>query len=61
MPEYYGCGKHTRRFSCSKIKESVAMHPGTFFAEALKVYVNPFVPNAPFLYPLKTSENLMVF
>ena len=23
--------------------------------------VNPFVPNAPFLYPLKTSENLTVF
>ena len=22
-----------------------------------KVVVNPFVPNAPFLYPLKTSEN----
>ena len=22
---------------------------------------NPFVPNAPFLYPLKTSENLTVF
>ena len=24
-------------------------------------HVNPFVPNAPFLYPLKTSENLTVF
>ena len=23
--------------------------------------VNPFVPNAPFLYPLKTSENVKVF
>ena len=23
--------------------------------------VNPFVPNAPFLYPLKTSENCKVF
>ena len=23
--------------------------------------VNPFVPNAPFLYPLKTSENRKVF
>ena len=23
--------------------------------------MNPFVPNASFLYPLKTSENLMVF
>ena len=20
-------------------------------------YIDPFVPNAPFLYPLKTSEN----
>ena len=24
-------------------------------------WVNPLVPNAPFLYPLKTSENLSVF
>ena len=24
-------------------------------------YLNPFVPNAPFLYPLKASENLTVF
>ena len=23
--------------------------------------LNPFVPNTPFLYPLKTSENLAVF
>ena len=23
--------------------------------------INPFVPNAPFLYPLKTSENLTAF
>ena len=23
--------------------------------------VNPFVPNAPFLYPLKTSENRKIF
>ena len=23
--------------------------------------INPFVPNAPFLYPLQTSENLTVF
>ena len=22
---------------------------------------NPFIPNAPFLYPLKTSENPKVF
>ena len=25
------------------------------------VLINPFVPNAPFLYPLKTSENRKVF
>ena len=26
-----------------------------------KVRPNPFIPNAPFLYPLKTSEKLKVF
>ena len=25
------------------------------------IYINPFVSNAPFLYPLKTSENRKVF
>ena len=25
------------------------------------IYINPFVPNAPFFYPPKTSENLTVF
>ena len=25
------------------------------------LFINPFVPNSPFLYPLKTSENLTVF
>ena len=32
-----------------------------FFAGKLLFALNPFVPNAPFLYPLKTSENLTVF
>ena len=27
----------------------------------LEFIFNPFVPNAPFLYPRKTSENLTVF
>ena len=27
----------------------------------LKYFINPFVPNAPFFYPLKTRENHMVF
>ena len=26
-----------------------------------KTFFNLFVPNVPFLYPLKTTENLMVF
>ena len=29
--------------------------------EARHFSVNPFVPNAPFLYPLKTSENPTIF
>ena len=29
--------------------------------EITKRYFNPFAPNVPFLYPLKTSENLTVF
>ena len=29
--------------------------------ERFLIYINPFVSNAPFLYPLKTSENLTVF
>ena len=29
--------------------------------KAFIILVNPVVPNAPFLYPLKTSENLTVF
>ena len=28
---------------------------------SISAHINPFVPNAPFLYPLKTSENLNVF
>ena len=28
---------------------------------AEKTAFNPFVPNAPFLYPLKTTENRKVF
>ena len=35
------------------------------FSGILNVYsklkINPFVPNAPFFYPLKTAENLSVF
>ena len=29
--------------------------------ESANIAINPFVPSAPFLYPLKTSENRKVF
>ena len=32
-----------------------------FTMDEKKGTINPFVPSAPFLYPLKTSENLTVF
>ena len=32
-------------------------HPETSLAKLQMLQFNPFVPNAPFLYPLKTSEN----
>ena len=31
------------------------------FWKLLKKYVNPFAPNGPFLYSLKTPENITVF
>ena len=33
------------------------LYYGLFYA----LNINPFVPNAPFLYPLKTSENRKIF
>ena len=32
-----------------------------YWSSPFHTIINPFVPNAPFLYPLKTSENLKVF
>ena len=29
--------------------------------EKFRIEINPFIPNAPFLYPMKTSENRKVF
>ena len=37
-----------------KLKKIAGVH---FWVKAIPLF-NPFVPNAPFLYPLKTSENL---
>ena len=33
----------------------------THFATSFTLQINPFIPNAPFLYPLETSENRNVF
>ena len=27
----------------------------------ISIFINPFVPNEPFLFALKTSENLLLF
>ena len=34
---------------------------GHYYSNSANNFLNPFVPNAPFLYPLKTSQNLTVF
>ena len=58
-----------KRFSVVTLRLSQASHAKIFGKkicaetfikierEAPVPFVNPFVPNAPFLYPLKTSEN----
>ena len=45
---------------------SVSDHCEALYIKGLKFnfqkhFINPFIPNAPFLYPLKTSENCKVF
>ena len=45
----------------SLLQISLKVPQGSIFCAFLfKILFNPFVPNAPFLYPLKTSENLTV-
>ena len=34
---------------------------GHYYSNSADNFLNPFIPNAPFLYPLKTSQNLTVF
>ena len=34
---------------------------GHYDSNSTNNFLNPFVPNAPFLYPLKTLQNLTVF
>ena len=57
---------------CSKANKNLVCHVDlkillTFqqrrvlFKSFFEVQFNPFVPNAPFIYPLKTSQNLTVF
>ena len=44
--------KKSAEKTCSEFAENIIHN---------SVTINPFVPNAPFLYPLKKSENLKVF
>ena len=43
------------------IKKVVSLIIPEVYLELCQIPFNPFVPNAPFLLPLKTSENLTVF
>ena len=43
-----------------KFPTDVKLLFGALYFEYLNL-INPFVPNAPFLFPVKTSENLKVF
>ena len=60
---------HESNQCSSKIKNSQLIYTAYsltsfFISETLQcgeITINPFVPNAPFLYPLKTSKNLTVF
>ena len=45
---------------CLKIEENSISESETRDAQACNL-INPFAPNAPFLYPQKTPENLTVF
>ena len=47
-----------KRQSCFSSK---TVRLACFIKANMKKEINPFVPSAPFLYPLKTSENLTVF
>ena len=41
----------------SKIEDSLPVS----LTKNISINFNPFIPNGPFLYPLKTSENRNVF
>ena len=41
------------------VNDSIRVYPIRFLIYRIISVINPFVPSAPFLYPLKTSENLM--
>ena len=45
----------------SKSIEWFKIWKNKYHKNEMGLFLNPFVPSAPFLYPLKTSENLMVF
>ena len=49
---------------CNGCVQILSVHDSNFnsiFSNSVQLYFNPFVPNGPFLYLLKTSENHKVF
>ena len=63
----YNCAKfHHCRTCVTEFREQPPKSPSwtglkNLYKEFLKLFFNPFIPNAPFLYPLKTSAILTVF
>ena len=55
-------GVHNNLSNCNTNKSKVLHLPSTTKRQfSVSIMINPFVPNAPLLYPLKTSENLSMF
>ena len=52
------CLNNVNKFYERKIPEFLIMQNLFVKMRGDPLRLNPFVPNAPFLYPLKTSENL---
>ena len=66
MPSFIIVGHVWQNLGSSPIREKPPKSPSwtglkNLYKEFLRLFFNPFIPNAPFLYPLKTSAILTVF
>ena len=60
-PQKWFLKPYKKPFPIKCINSSLLYNWYYFYHNFIIVIINPFVPNAPFLYPSKTSENLTVF